>query len=202
VIRNIREEYDGFVNTGIFGLARIFKVLSENGYEDEVYRLLSKTGNNSFATMWESFDVTTLWETLPTSVEAGQSYQGSMNHPMQAGFDAWFYSGIAGINPSLNGPGFQEIEFRPYLTRQIRSVSASYASKSGTIISEWDGDNEGFKWKIVIPANSLGNIQVPTYGSHAPITLNGKKVDSLSEDKGFSYIGSYGPGEYLVELPL
>ena len=73
IIRNIHGEFDGFLNTGIFGLARVFKVLSENGFEDEVYRLLSKTGENSFANMWDQFDVTTLWEPLPTRTEPGKS---------------------------------------------------------------------------------------------------------------------------------
>jgi len=202
VIKNIREAYGGFVNTGIFGLARVFKVLSEHGYEDEVYRLLTKTGNNSFAFMWDHFDATTLWEVLPTNSEFGSTYAGSMNHPMQAGFDAWFYSGIAGINPTVEGPGFQKIEFKPYLTRYMRSASASYESKSGTIVSEWEGGSGELTWKIQIPANSKGIIHVPTYGSQARITLNGKKVKGIQEKDGFSLIGTYGPGEYLVELTL
>jgi len=203
VIKNIREEYDGFVNTGIFGLARVFKVLSENGYEDEVYRILTKTGNNSFAFMWDHFDATTLWEVLPCNDTYGENaYLSSHSHPMQAGFDAWFYSGLGGINPSVAGPGFQQIEFKPYLTRYMKSVSASYKSKSGTIVSEWEGGSKELYWKIVIPGNSLGSIQVPTYGNQAPITLNGKKVKGIREKDGFSLIGTYGPGEYLVELTL
>ncbi len=200
VLKNIREEHDGFLNTGIFGLARVFKVLSENGYENEVYRLLTRTEDNSFANMWDSFDVTTLWETLPTNVESGSTYSGSMSHPMQAGFDSWFFSGIAGIIPLEDGPGFRHIEFRPYLTDQMEWASASYEAKSGTIISNWKRDEGGLSWKIRIPANSVGDIHVPTYGSEGEILVNGELVNVLTETGGFGFIGKYGPGEYLVEI--
>ncbi len=199
IIKNIREEFDGFLNTGIFGLARVFKVLSENGYEAEVYRLLAKTGENSFATMWDQFDATTLWETLPTNSESGSTYSGSMSHPMQAGFDSWFYSGIAGINPSTEGPGFQMIEFKPYMTRQLESATASYESKSGVIESKWVRSQDTFFWEISIPPHSKGVIYIPTYGVESTITVNGSNIDPVGEVDGFSILGEFESGSYQIE---
>ncbi len=199
IIQNIREEFDGFLNTGIFGLARVFKVLSEQGYESEVYRILTKTGENSFATMWDRFDVTTLWEVLPTNSEFGRTYTGSMNHPMQAGFDSWFYSGIAGINPAAEAPGFQLIEFKPYLTRQLESASASYKSKSGVINSKWVRSQDTFFWEISIPSHSKGVIYVPTYGTEPKLTVNGNAVEPVAEVDGFSILGEFGSGSFLIE---
>jgi alpha-L-rhamnosidase len=199
IIKNIREEFDGFLNTGIFGLARVFKVLSENGYEAEVYRLLAKTGENSFATMWDQFDATTLWETLPTNSESGSTYSGSMSHPMQAGFDSWFYSGIAGINPTTEGPGFQVIEFKPYLTRQLESASARYKSKSGVIESKWVRSQDTFRWEISIPPHSKGVIYIPTYGVESTITVNGSSIDPVGEVDGFSILGEFESGSYQIE---
>jgi alpha-L-rhamnosidase len=200
ILKNIREVYDGFLNTGIFGLARVFKVLSENGYEDEVFRLLSKTGENSFAYMWDRFDATTLWEQLPTREVFGSVYKSSMNHPMQAGFDAWFYSGIAGINPSEEGPGFQKIIFKPYLTRQMESASASYESKSGLIRSEWKNEDGSLTWEILIPSNSSGLIYVPDSDKGGVIRINGKLAQPVAEASGFRFLGEYGPGTFLIEL--
>jgi alpha-L-rhamnosidase len=201
MVKNIHEAYDGFLNTGIFGLARVFKVLAENGHEDEVYRLLTKTGRNSFAFMWENFDATTLWEILPCNDNYPEDvYLRSHNHPMQAGFDQWFYAGIAGINPVADQPGFQLIEFKPYLTRHIGSASASYESGFGMITSQWENIDGRLTWHIHIPENSRGIIQVPTYGRGTDIKLNGKAADVVREEDGFSLIGDYGPGEYLVEI--
>ncbi len=202
IVRNMNEEFDGFINTGIFGLARIFKVLSENGYEEEVFRLLTKTGENSFAFMWDHYDATTLWEILPCSdtYDEGVYVDPSHSHPMQAGFDAWFYSGIAGINPVAAEPGFQQIEFKPYLTKYLGSASGSYISKSGTITSKWERIDGKLTWNISIPANTKGVVHVPTYRSEASIQLNGNLWDVLEEKDGFSLIGEFGPGEYLVEV--
>ena len=122
-----------------------------------------------------------------------------MNHPMQAGFDAWFYFGIAGINPTPEGPGFQMIAFRPYLTRQLQSASAQYDSKSGRIRSAWKRDKDTVVWNITIPANSRGRIWVPTYGQPDKIKINDKPVEVVEQDQAFSLIGTYGPGDYVVE---
>ncbi|MEN8201176.1 MAG: family 78 glycoside hydrolase catalytic domain [Bacteroidota bacterium] len=200
VIENIHEAYDGFLNTGIFGLARILNVLAENGFEDEVYRLLTKTGQHSFAFMWDRYDVTTLWEVLPINDEnEEEDAMRSHSHPMQAGYDTWFYSGIAGINPVADGAGFQKIAFKPYLTRHLESASATYESKSGIIRSMWERSETGFTWNITIPANAEGAIYVPTYGSDAKLRVNGAAVEAISESSGFSLVGTYGPGEYLIE---
>ncbi len=196
ILKNRREAYNGFLNTGIFGLARIFQVLAENGYEDEVYRLLTKTGKNSFAHMWDQHDATTLWESLPTGEH---SRTGSMNHPMQAGFDAWFYSGIAGINPSSEDPGFQRIVFKPYLTRQLDSASAQYDSRYGLIRSAWQREDKAMTWRIRIPSNSQGQIWVPTYGNAVTIRINGKPASVIEQDSGFSLIGTYKSGDYRVQ---
>src|SRR5690606_28452729 len=103
IVRYSDEKFDGFLNAGIFGLSRIFQALCENGFEDKAFQLLAKEGNNSFEHMWNEYDATTLWEILPTSTIPPEDFhmmmERSHNHPMQGGYDSWFYSGIGGINP-------------------------------------------------------------------------------------------------------
>ena len=55
----------------------------------------------------DHYKATTLWETLPVTDDYPDAYRGSHSHPMQAGFNAWFYSGIAGINPGSMEPGVE-----------------------------------------------------------------------------------------------
>ncbi|MFY0651795.1 MAG: family 78 glycoside hydrolase catalytic domain [Cyclobacteriaceae bacterium] len=202
IVKNIHEEFDGFINTGIFGLGRVFKVLCENGYEDEAYRLLSKKDNPSFATMWNHYDVTTLWEALPTdeNYDHDMLNHRSHSHPMQAGYDSWFYSGIAGISPSVKDPGFKKIIFKPYLTQYLENASASYESSFGTIKSEWNSKEGQFTWHVSIPANSQGEIWVPTYGENEKIMKNGESANSIKSEKGFTKIGDYTSGNYQIVL--
>jgi len=197
IVRDIKESDSGFINVGIFGLPRIFKALAENGYEDEVYRLLTKKGENSFAFMWEHYDATTLWEILPLGLGDKYPVNTSNNHMMQGGFDAWFYSGIAGINPSVSEPGLKLIIFKPYLTKYLKSASAKYEAMTGTIVSNWESEKGIFKWHLIIPPNSKGTVYVPTYGRKI-VKLNGKKQNIKEGKDGFSLLGKLGPGRYEI----
>jgi alpha-L-rhamnosidase len=201
VVKNIHDKYDGFINTGIFGISRIFKVLAENGFEDEVYRLLTKTGENSFAFMWEHYDATTLWEILPVRLyESEEMAFRSHSHPMQAGYDAWFYSGIAGINTSPKDPGFKAIIFKPYLTKYLSNADASYQSPFGTIKSAWQNKEEQFLWSIQIPENSKGEIFVPNYGDSVSVSVNGELLNTNHLNTDFTSIGEFGSGSYSIKM--
>lgn len=202
IVKNIHEAFDGFVNTGIFGIGRIFKVLCENGYQDEAYRLLSKKDNPSFAVMWNHYDATTLWEALPTNENYDHNWinERSHNHPMQAGYDSWFYSGIAGINPDPTQPGFKRIIFKPYLTGYLKHTSATYESVFGEIKSEWETSGESFSWKITIPENSTGEIWAPTDGKKVQITVNGELIAPVMVNNQFSKLGNYSSGDYIIKI--
>lgn len=201
MVKNIHDKHDGFISTGIFGISRILKVLSDNGFEDEVFRLLTKKGENSFAFMWEHYDATTLWEILPVYTLHGEEMAfRSHSHPMQAGYDTWFYSGIAGINPAQDEPGFKKIVFKPYLTKQLENASASYESVYGTIKSSWKNEGSQFTWEIEIPENSKGEIFIPNYKEKVEITVNGEafKPENYAED--FISLGEFGSGKYRIEM--
>ena len=48
----------------------------------------------------------------------------SLNHPMQAAYDAWFMQGLGGIRCDLEGPGFRKIILRPeQLISGLQSVN-------------------------------------------------------------------------------
>lgn len=196
IIRNIEEKFDGLLSTGIFGLRRIFKVLAENGFEDEAFKLLTKKGPNSLSYMWEKFDATTLWEVLPLNSYNTRSH----SHPMQAGYDAWFFSGIGGINPSPDSPGFKEIIFKPYMTKQLEFAEATHESPYGLIRSSWHNKNGKMKWFVTIPSNCKGTIFVPVHGDSMQVKINGKKVvlDDISSD--FVNMGEFLPGDYELEI--
>ena len=199
IVKNIKEKHNGFISTGIFGIPRIFNALADNGFEDEVYRLLTKKGEHSFAYMWENYDATTLWEILPVfTLEGEEMAFRSHSHPMQAGFAAWFYSGIAGINPSEDEPGFKKILFKPYLTKFMENADASYESVYGTIKSSWKNEGGQFTWKIQIPENSSGEVFIPNYGEKVDITVNGDVIHVSDWSAEFTSIGEFGSGKYTI----
>ena len=113
--------------------------------------------------MWEKFDATTLWEVLPVT-DAYRTYTTSCSHshPMQAGFDIYFYEDIAGIRPVPEAPGYKRILFAPgWKGTDLQSASATVQSRYGEILSSWERKDGKIAWKIVIPAGCDGVVSLP-----------------------------------------
>lgn len=201
IIKNMNESYNGFISTGIFGVSRLFQVLCENGLEQETYKLLTKKGNHSFAYMWDKYQATTLWEVLPIKTEEDEELRfRSHNHPMHAGYDSWFYSGIAGINPCEDYPGYKRILFKPYLTKQLKESKVALNTIAGMVVSNWRNVNGTFNWQIKVPENSKGEIYLPKFGESDLVTINGEAVNELKHEGAYYKLGLYGSGEYKLEL--
>jgi alpha-L-rhamnosidase len=112
IVKTSVENLDGFLNTGIFGISRIFGALSHNGNEGAAYDILTKKGYNSFEYMWLKYNATTLWEILPVDSfylkMKNKLDDRSHNHPMQGGYDKWFYESVLEIRPDSDVPGFKK----------------------------------------------------------------------------------------------
>ena len=158
--RNVVEKHDGHLSTGIHGLRHLFWALSLYGHDDVAYRVLTQTTFPGFADMFAR-GATTLWETMMPPRSDGRLPDGSHNHPMQGGFDAWFYSGIAGINPMPESPGFKHVALYPNLINQLQWADASYRSIYGLIESRWQNEDGNFQWYITIPPNTTATVLVP-----------------------------------------
>ena len=172
------EQFKGFMYAGIFGLQRIFDQLASNGQAQTAYNILDKKGDYSFELMWKKYDATTLWEVLPIDTlqqKVEKTARRSHNHPMQAGFDAWFFYGIAGINPDLIAPGFKKIILKPQLTEQLDWAKGSYHSVYGEIVSNWKKENGKFIWDIEIPVGSSVQIVLPSQFTTMSIQDNQNK---------------------------
>ena len=211
LVKSLREDIHNknfdFIQTGIFGLGRIFPSLTENGADDLAYSMLTKTGEHSFAYMWEKFKATTLWEVLPVdNAMSKESVNGrSHSHPMNAGYDEWFFRGIAGIHPDEKAPGFKKVIFRPYYTTKLQFAKATYESPYGRIASDWKWEGETFTWHLEIPANSNGLLYIPRFAEGKTLLINGKSVafSSLTTDAQFPDFLVYSKmtnGEFSIEI--
>lgn len=201
--QDIKNKSNGFIQTGIFGLGRIFPALAENGAENLAYQIFTKTGEHSFANMWDKYDATTLREVLPVD-NSGVGAGGSHNHPMNAGYDEWFFRGIAGIHQDEKSSGFKNIVFRPYFTSKLTNSSASYDSPYGTIESNWKWEGKTFNWNIMIPTNSGANLYIPKLFDKQQVFINGQDEElNLSDDAffpDFYLYKSLGSGNYQITI--
>ena len=166
VSNNIANEsakrFDNFLYTGIFGLSRLFNALSHYGNEKAAYSILNKKGYKSFEFMWNKHDATTLWEILPIDSfylkRTDKGWERSHNHPMQGGYDKWFFENILGIKP--DAPGFQIIHMEPEMMDHLDWAKGQYNSPYGIIKSSWKREGDILYWDFTIPPNSVGEIYI------------------------------------------
>lgn len=105
VIGMIKE--DGMAMTfGCHGLRMIFDLLSEYGYEQLVFELLTNDRVLGFAK-----NVKDGINTLPERFNFGAQPIMSLNHHFFSGVDAWFYKWVSGIK--INGFGYDDIVIAP-----------------------------------------------------------------------------------------
>ncbi|MBQ6286155.1 MAG: family 78 glycoside hydrolase catalytic domain [Bacteroidales bacterium] len=155
--------WGNFFDTGIFGLCRIGSALARNGQAELAYKTFTKTGRRSFEWMWSKYDATTLWETLPVyDGDQVSLFSSSHCHPMQAGFDIYFYEDLAGIRPVPEAPGYKKILFVPgWKGIGLESASATVQSRYGEIVSSWSRKDGKVTWNITIPAGCTGMVSLP-----------------------------------------
>jgi len=201
MVRNMKVKYGGFMHCGIFGITRIGSMLARNGNSEAAWKMVTCKRENSFEWMWSTADATSLWEVLPVNTKSEkEGYQGSHNHPMQAGYDVAFYEDMAGIRPDDSGYGFKVIRFDPLFTANLKWAKGSIESPYGTVSSRWKNEAGKFDWKIKIPANSTGLVALPK-GKN--ITVNGiplnlKKYQLVKGENG-NNIYQFPSGNFNIQ---
>jgi alpha-L-rhamnosidase len=157
------DDQKGHVSTGIFGSRFIYETLARYGYGECVREMLNQSTFPSYGYLF-SRGATTFWEHWGEKLFKDRGQPGderSRNHPFQGGFDAWFYSGLAGIIPDPEIPGFKHIILKPEPIQSIPYAKAQYNSVYGTIMSEWHRNGNEFRWSISIPANTSATAYIP-----------------------------------------
>ncbi len=104
--------WDDHFHTGILGTKAMFTVLTENGYIDLLYKLVTNPTMPSYA-YWMNNGMTTLCE------QWGMS--GSQNHHMFSEVDFWFYKYLAGIRINRD-----EIVIKPYFIKGLKWVKCHH----------------------------------------------------------------------------
>jgi len=143
LIEAISGHYDYHVDTGIVGTRYIFEVLTDNGYPEIAYKMITQKSFPGYGYMIRE-GATTLWERWEKLESSGMN---SHNHIMLGSVDTWFYKTLTGIK-SLES-GWNSLQIKPYIPNDMRYATASIETIKGRIYSAW----EKFKSELVITIN-------------------------------------------------
>jgi len=192
LIKDIRE-HDYHFTTGIQGAKHLYNILSENGYGDVAYKVITNKTFPSIPYLF-SLGATTNWENWSTTTNQ-RGVPRSKNHPMNTGYAAWFFQSVAGIKPDPGFPGFKRTLLSPDFNPYLEWVKVSFESPYGEIVSSWRREKKRIYWQISVPPNSTAEIILPE-GSFD--ILSGLEKGMIRKTEKGSYI--IGSGVYNLHL--
>ncbi len=142
----------GHLNTGMIGTQIMFDYLLENDRNDLIDFMVNRTSYPGWGYMIEK-GATTCWE----------QWNGyySQIHSCFPYIGGWFYRGLAGIQWDPENPGFKNIILRPGLVESVDWVKCRYESHYGYITSNWEIEEDQFKWEVSIPVNNTATVYIP-----------------------------------------
>jgi len=202
------EAKGGHLSTGFVGVGYLCPVLTDAGYADVAYRLLLNETFPSWGysikhgatTIWERWDG---WTQDKGFQDAGMN---SFNHYSLGSVGEWLQRYVAGMDTDPDAPGFAQVRLRPHPSRRLGWVRASFDSLHGRLASAWEWQGDTLRWNVVVPANTVAVLSVPT-DDPASVRENGQPADQseglqpLRAEDGYAvYHAGAGAYEFTASL--
>lgn len=144
----------GHASAGAIGTRYLWRVLTDAGRAELVYRLVTnpempgyayqlKRGNTALAESW--------------TAQTG----ASQNHFFLGPVIEWFYGDLAGILPDEAAPGFKHTIIRPHPVAGLEWVEAAHETPHGRVAVRWEQKGGVFRLVVEVPANTTATVYVP-----------------------------------------
>lgn len=157
------------LDVGVHGCKALLGALTDNGYADTAYKVVTNTTYPSWG-YWIRQGATTLHENWKTDV----IIDNSLNHIMFGEVGAWLFKGLAGITPSEDNPGFRHVNIRPFFPDGLNSLDVERDTPFGSLSTSWHRTDDGrIHYTVSIPEAMTAHITLPD-GTHR--TFSGKTL--------------------------
>jgi alpha-L-rhamnosidase len=183
------------LGTGFLGTPYLLEVLTDTGHADVAYRLLLNTVYPSWGYMVEH-GATTMWERWNGDQMRGDPGMNSYNHYAYGAVAEWIYRYAAGVDTAVADPGFHIIQLHPNFDTRLGHLDFSYESPYGLVRSSWSMASGETIWKVTIPPNTTGRLQLLT-SEALSYFVDGESLANSS----FRRIESSGVGQMVFVLP-
>lgn len=193
------------LTTGFLGTPHLTKVLSENGYLDMAYDLLTREEFPSWLYPVK-LGATTIWERWDGIKPDGSFQDYSMNSFNQYAYGSigdWMYRTVAGINTDEAQPGYKKVLIRPQPGGGLTSARGELESMYGRIVVDWTLGVKEFNLYVEVPANTTAEVYIPCMEADL-VTEGGvplgksKGIAEYSNDKGCVCVKT-GSGKYTFK---
>jgi alpha-L-rhamnosidase len=153
----------GHLTTGFLGTPSLTRMLSENGYLDDAYKLLLNERYPSWlyevkqgaTTVWER------WDGQKPDSTFQESSMNSFNHYAYGAVGDWMYRVVAGLNGDPAQPGYKHIVVRPQPGGGFTYATATLLTSYGEAASGWKIDGDRLRVTARVPANTRATVYLP-----------------------------------------
>ncbi|GAA2459172.1 family 78 glycoside hydrolase catalytic domain [Actinomadura vinacea] len=139
---------------GEISLPSAIRVLSENGRDDLVYEIATRTDSPSYG-----------YQVVHGNTALGEMWDGtsgqSQNHFMLGAIDSWFTSRLAGIDQAPDSSGFRKVLIRPSVVGDLTHASGTRRTPYGEVRSSWKKEGDGVRLTVTVPPGSTAEVHVP-----------------------------------------
>jgi len=142
-------------------------MLTEYGYADETYELLTRSEYPSLGFMRQQ-EATTVWERFELKKDPGMN---SHNHPMYGAVGSHLFEYFAGVKP-LEG-GFRVFSVKPRMPEKLLSCQAGVSTRYGRINVRWTKRYGAAHLYVDVPFGTechvefMGEKKIWTKGTHS-----------------------------------
>jgi alpha-L-rhamnosidase len=193
------------ITTGFLGTPLICQTLTDHGYLDLAYKLLTRKKYPSWLYP-VTMGATTIWERWD-GIKPDSTFQdkgmNSFNHYAYGAIGKWMVEAIAGIGIDPENPGYKNILIHPRPGGGLTQAEAYHESMYGRISSRWKIVNGEFILDITIPPNTTATVYIPV---NAPeTTINSTPLSQYKEATFSAADGSIltvGSGEYQIKYKV
>lgn len=167
VINDLKTKLEGdnmHLTTGFVGTPYFCRVLSDNGANEEAYKLLLNDDYPSWlyavklgaTTIWER------WNSVLPDGSIGDTGMNSLNHYAYGSIAEWMYRNMCGINPVEDVPGFRKIRLAPKPHGSLKHAKATFNSPCGYMESGWKLNDDGsLIFEVEVPFNTTAEFILP-----------------------------------------
>jgi alpha-L-rhamnosidase len=162
LLDDITQRRNGHLDFGVLGGVYTLAALTREGRSDLIYRMAMQRSWPGWGHMIDQ-GATTLWEHwLPGDSSVHNSFLS---------IGQWFFSGLAGILPDPDSPGFRRIRLRPQPVPGLEWAKTTFTSPYGLISSGWKIDGQRLVFEFRIPPNTTALVRLPA-----------SRIDAIRED--------------------
>ncbi len=141
------------IDVGIIGARTMFHVLSDFGYDDLAFRMISKPDFPSYG-YWIAEGANTLLEVVGND----DKYNWSHNHHFFGDISAWFIKNLAGITPNPEKCDPNYIKVSPAFIASLTYAEGWYNTPDGKVATRWDKADGGITLTVNVNGNAHGDI--------------------------------------------